>query len=76
VAKPAGHHRTAATAATTSTEGFMEWTVTSQVQGMYLDSNHGFQIRHAAENSAAGPGQPFRSREAGSHPARVRRYYG
>jgi len=58
----------AATAATTSAAGFMEWTVTSQVQSMYSGSNHGFRVRDATEDAAAGPMQSFRGREAGSTP--------
>lgn len=66
----------AATATTTSTAGFMEWAVTSQVQGMYSGSNYGFKVRDAAEDSAAGPEQPFRSREAGSTPPELVVTYG
>lgn len=57
---------TAATAATPSNAGWMEWTVTDQVQGMYSGSNNGFSIRDASED---GPGveQSLSSREAGSN---------
>lgn len=58
----------AANATSTGAVGFMEWTVTSQVQSMYSGSNHGFRVRDATEDAAAGPMQSFRSREAGSTP--------
>jgi predicted ribosomally synthesized peptide with SipW-like signal peptide len=54
----------ASTAATPSSAGWMQWDVTSQVQGMYSGSNNGFSVRDQTEN---GPGveQQFDSREAG-----------
>ncbi|MDQ3320009.1 MAG: DNRLRE domain-containing protein [Actinomycetota bacterium] len=58
----------AANATSTGAAGFMEWTVTSQVQSMYSGSNHGFKVRDATEDAAAGPMRSFRSREAGSTP--------
>ncbi len=58
----------AANATSPGAAGFMEWTVTSQVQSMYSGSNHGFKVRDATEDAAAGPMQSFRSREAGSTP--------
>jgi hypothetical protein len=42
--------------------------VTSQVQSMYSGSNHGFRVRDATEDAAAGPMQSSRGREAGSTP--------
>jgi hypothetical protein len=58
------HSGTPATAAV-SGAGWMQWTVTSQVQGMYSGSNHGFKVKDASEN---GPGaeQQFESGEAGA----------
>jgi CSLREA domain-containing protein len=53
---------TAATAPSRSSAGYMEWTVTSQVQSMYSGSNHGFLIRDATE-SGGGNEQGFHSRE-------------
>jgi CSLREA domain-containing protein len=52
----------AATAPSPSSSGYVEWTVTSQVQSMYSGSNHGFQIRDATENGS-GNEQSFHSRE-------------
>jgi hypothetical protein len=52
----------AATAPSRSSAGYMEWTVTSQVQSMYSGSNHGFLIRDATENGG-GNEQGFHSRE-------------
>jgi hypothetical protein len=58
--------RTTGTAATTSSGfGYREWNVTSQVQAMYLGSNHGFMIRDEAENGG-GAEQQFHSREKGT----------
>jgi hypothetical protein len=55
----------AASAPSRSTPGYVEWSVTSQVQAMYTGTNTGFLIRDANEN---GPGfeQSFNSREKGS----------
>jgi hypothetical protein len=56
---------TAASAPSRSSAGYVEWSVTSHVQAMYLGTNTGFQIRDASEN---GPGleQSFNSREKGA----------
>lgn len=59
---------TAATATTPSNAGWMEWTVTSQVEAMSSGSNYGFKLRDAAEDGAAGDEQSLSSREAGSNP--------
>ncbi|HEV2902653.1 MAG TPA: DNRLRE domain-containing protein, partial [Gaiellaceae bacterium] len=55
---------TTGTAATTpSGFGYRDWTVTTQVQGMYAPgANHGFLIRDATENGG-GMDQAFNSRE-------------
>jgi hypothetical protein len=55
----------AATAASRSTAGHVEWTVTSQVQAMYTGTNTGFLIRDAIENGG-GVEQSFNSREKGT----------
>jgi hypothetical protein len=52
----------AATAPSRTSAGYVEWTVTSQVQSMYSGSNHGFLIRDASENGG-GLKQEFHSRE-------------
>jgi hypothetical protein len=54
-----------ASAPSRSSAGYVEWSVTSHVQAMYLGTNTGFQIRDASEN---GPGmdQSFNSREKGA----------
>ena len=52
----------AATQPSRSSAGYVEWTVTSQVQSMYSGSNHGFLIRDASENGG-GNEQGFHSRE-------------
>jgi large repetitive protein len=48
-----------------SGSGYREWTVTSQVQGMYTGANHGFLVRDATENGG-GLDQVFHSREKGT----------
>jgi hypothetical protein len=58
--------RTTGTAATTTSGfGYREWNVTSQVQALFLGSNHGFLIRDEAENGG-GAEQQFHSREKGT----------
>ena len=52
----------AATAPSRSSSGYMEWTVTSQVQSMYSGTNHGFLIRDATEGGG-GNEQSLHSRE-------------
>jgi hypothetical protein len=54
----------ASTAATPASAAWMQWDVTTQVQGMYSGSNNGFSVRDQTED---GPGveQQFESREAG-----------
>jgi large repetitive protein len=51
-----------ATAPSRTSPGYVEWTVTSQVQAMYSGANHGFLIRDATENGG-GFEQAFHSRE-------------
>ncbi|MFD0598320.1 DNRLRE domain-containing protein [Catellatospora coxensis] len=59
---------TTGTAATVpAVKGWVEWTVTSQVAGLYTDGNHGLQIRDATEG-AAGYEQRLHSRENTSKP--------
>ena len=53
----------AVNATTPSSAGWMEWTVTAQVQSMYATSNHGFKLQDASENGA-GVEQQFDSKEA------------
>jgi hypothetical protein len=57
----------AATATTPGSAGWMQWSVTSQVQAMYSGSNYGFKVRDQTED---GPGieQQFDSREASTNP--------
>lgn len=56
----------ASTAATPNSAGWMQWDVTTQVQGMYSGSNNGFKVRDQTEN---GPGteQQFESIESGAN---------
>ena len=49
--------------------GYREWAVTSQVQAMYLEGNHGFLIRDAVEAQDAE--QQFHSREKGETPPQL-----
>ena len=58
---------TSGTAATTASGfGYRQWTVTTQVQAMYLPgANHGFLIRDSSE-SGGGFDQGFHTREKGS----------
>jgi hypothetical protein len=58
-----------AAAVTASGSGYREWTVTSHVQAMYADSNHGFLIRDAVEGNDAE--QQFHSREKGENPPQL-----
>jgi parallel beta-helix repeat protein len=54
-----------------STEGYMQWNVTSQVEAM-LGANHGFLIRDAAEGTeGVGGDHGFDSREKGENPPRL-----
>jgi hypothetical protein len=55
----------AATAASRSSAGHVEWNVLSQVQSMYSGANNGFLIRDVTE-SAGGFDQAFNSREKGA----------
>jgi parallel beta-helix repeat protein len=57
---------TTGTAATApSGSGYVQWTVTEQVQAMYSSGNNGFLVRDASENGD-GVEQGFNSREKGS----------
>ncbi len=53
----------AATATTTAAAGWLQWSVTAQVQAMYSGGDHGFQVRDATENAAGNIQQQFESRE-------------
>jgi large repetitive protein len=60
-----------APATAASAGGYVQWSVTAQVQAMYQDGNHGFLVRDAAENGS-GVEQGFNSREKGaSNPPRL-----
>lgn len=56
-----------ATTTTTSTAGWMQWTVTTQVQSIYTGTNYGFQISDQTEGFAGGAEQQLKSKE-GSNP--------
>jgi hypothetical protein len=56
-------------AAIASGLGYREWSVTSHVQAMYADANHGFLIRDAVEGADAE--QQFHSREKGESPPQL-----
>jgi large repetitive protein len=56
---------TGAAATAASGPGYREWTVTSQVQGMYSGANHGLVVRDRTENGG-GIEQGFHSREKGT----------
>ncbi|MFC7244122.1 DNRLRE domain-containing protein [Catellatospora aurea] len=59
---------TTGTAATVpAVKGWVEWTVTAQVAGLYTDGNHGLQIRDNTEG-AAGYEQRLHSREYTNKP--------
>ena len=64
---------TAATA--TSVSGWNQWTVTSQVQGMYAGSNNGFLVRFAVETSPVAEMQ-LHARDKGSQPPELRITFG
>jgi hypothetical protein len=51
-----------AAASAASRDGWVEWTVTPQVKGMYSGANHGFLVRDSAEGGG-GLDQQFHSRE-------------
>jgi hypothetical protein len=56
----------------TSAAGWMEWTVTSQVDSMYSTSNNGFRVKDANEGAGTAQVQVFDSREAtANHPELV-----
>ena len=60
---------TAASAQSRSSQGYVEWDVTSQVQTMYTGANYGFLIRDANESAGSDRLQVFASRETDSqHP--------
>jgi hypothetical protein len=54
-------------ATTASGAGWREWIVTTQVQGMYSGSNHGFVLRDAVEDGALPSTQDLSSREDASN---------
>jgi hypothetical protein len=54
----------ASTAATPVLAGWMQWDVSTQVQGMYSGSNNGFKVRDQTEDGL-GVEQQFDSRESG-----------
>lgn len=56
----------ASTAATPAAAGWMQWDVTSQVQGMYSGSNNGFKVSDQTENGA-GFEQQLDSLESGGN---------
>ncbi|WP_020519219.1 CBM96 family carbohydrate-binding protein [Catelliglobosispora koreensis] len=65
---------TTGTAATASAKaGWVEWTVTTQVAGLYTTGNRGLQIRDAAEG-AAGYEQRLHSRENVNKPTLIITY--
>jgi large repetitive protein len=55
-------------AATWSSEGYMHWNVTAQVEAMLEGASHGFLIRDAAEGAEVGGEHSFHSREKGAGP--------
>jgi parallel beta-helix repeat protein len=60
---------TTGTAATAwSSDGYIRWTVTSQVLAMLVGPNHGFLIRDRAEGAESGGEHSFHSREKGDSP--------
>ncbi|MEU8077956.1 DNRLRE domain-containing protein [Catellatospora citrea] len=60
---------TTGTAATVpAVKGWVEWTVTTQIAGLYTDGNHGLLIRDAAEGAAGGYEQRLHSRENTNKP--------
>jgi hypothetical protein len=56
-------------ATTAAGTGYREWSVTSQVQAMYAEGNHGFLIRDSVEGQDAE--QQFHSREKGESPPQL-----
>ena len=56
---------TGAAATAPSASGYVQWTVTDQVQAMYSSGNNGFLVRDSVENGN-GIEQGFNSREKGS----------
>lgn len=55
-------------ASTGSGTGYLEWTVTTQVQNMYSGTNNGFQLRDSSENNSTLREQQLKARDAGSEP--------
>ena len=56
----------AATAASTS--GWMQWNVTSQVQGQYAGTNNGLLIRDSSESAGTAQSQEYSSQNGGHTP--------
>jgi hypothetical protein len=56
---------TGVAATATSASGYVEWTATSQVKGMYSGANNGFLVRDSVEGGN-GVDQQFHSREKGT----------
>ena len=56
-------------ATTAAGTGYREWSVTAQVQAMYVEANHGFLIRDSVEGQDAE--QQFHSREKGQNPPQL-----
>ncbi len=61
----------AATATAPGGNGYMEWTVSSQVLAMYSGSNHGFKLRDATEGAGSIQQQELFSRDEGSNPPQL-----
>jgi hypothetical protein len=58
---------TGSAATSSSGTGWIQWTVTSQVQAMYSGTNQGFLVRDAAEDAVTAASQSYSSREASSN---------
>jgi hypothetical protein len=61
---------TAATVVTTAATGWLQWTVTSQVQAMY-PTNNGFVVRDQNENNGTNVTNTFSTREGTNDPQLV-----
>ncbi|HZJ06876.1 MAG TPA: DNRLRE domain-containing protein [Nocardioidaceae bacterium] len=63
---------TGPTALAWSSDGYLRWTVTSQVQAMYeTGANHGFLVSDAAEGTDGGAMHGFNSKEKGESPPQL-----
>jgi hypothetical protein len=65
-----------ASASAATANAWVQWTVTSLVQGMYSGTNNGFVLKDSTEDAATAAEQRFNARETGSNPGQLVLTYG